>query len=201
MIIDDVRLPTNVEKGVRGGPQFNTVVLRTDGGTTQTNQNWQYPLYMGNIGYGIRMKEDLFDVINFFWARRGRLRGFRFRDWSDYELVDEVIGTGDGVTRDFQCTRVYDDLALPFTRKITRPVEDECTVKVDGVTVSPSNWGVNSGGIIHFGPAATPALGATITISGNFDIPVHFGSDKLDVEMELWNVGSIPTIPIIEVRE
>lgn len=205
MIIDAVRLPTSVEKGVRGGPMFNTSVLRTDGGVTSTNQNWTYPLYSGQAGYGIRTKEDMFDVLDFFYARRGRYRGFLFRDWSDYELVDEVIGTGDGSEDDFQIVRTYTDSISSFIRPISRPIEfnttggPDLTVKVAGVTVGLANWSLQPGGIIHL--STPPTLGQIVTVNGEFDIPVQFGSDHLPLEMELWNVGTIPQIPIIEVRE
>lgn len=204
MIIDAVRLPTTVEKGVRGGPMFNTSVLRTDGGVTSTNQNWVYPLYSGQAGYGIRTKEDMFDVLDFFYARRGRYRGFLFRDWSDYELVNEVIGTGDGVEDDFQIVRTYTDTISSFLRPISRPIEFNTTggpdlnVYVGGVLQGLSAWSLQPGGIIHF---TVPPASGSITINGEFDIPVQFGSDHLPLEMELWNVGTIPQIPIIEVRE
>lgn len=201
MIIDAVRLPVDVERGVRGGPQFSTVVNRTDGGSLVTNQNWTYPLYRGQVGYGIQSKANLFDVVSFFYARRGRLRGFLFRDWSDYEFSNDLIGTGNGVVSTFQAVRIYADDILPFTRKITRPVDDaEMTVSVNGSVVSSATWSVTSGGIISF--TSPPANGHAVRIvTGTFDVPCHFASDALEVEMEIWNAGSIPNIPIEEVRE
>lgn len=205
MLIDAVRLPTTVEKGVRGGPMFSTAVNRTDGGVTSTNQNWTYPLYSGQAGYGIRSKEDLFDVLDFFYARRGRLRGFLFKDWSDYELVNELIGTGTGALQDFQIVRNYADSVTPFIRKITRPIEfgtdgsPDLVVSVSGVPISNTLWSLQPGGIVHF--TIAPIAAAPITINGEFNIPVQFGSDHLPLEMELWNVGTIPQIPLMEVRE
>lgn len=201
MIVDAVRLPIDVERGVRGGPQFSTIVNRTDGGSLVTNQNWSYPLYRGQVGYGIQSKTNLRDVISFFYARRGRLRGFLFRDWSDYEFDNDLIGTGDGSDTTFQAVRVYDDDVLPFTRIITRPVDDaNMVVSVNGVDLAASAWSVTTGGIITF--TSPPANGHAIRIvSGNFDVPCHFAMDTLDVEMEIWNAGSIPNIPIEEVRE
>lgn len=201
MIIDSVRLPIDIERGVVGGPQFNTMVLRTDGGVTSTNQAWTYPLYTGNVGYGVQTKENLNEVINFFYARRGRLRGFLFRDWSDYLLTpDEVIGTGDGVEHNFTITKTYADSVLPFTRIITRPVQSSLVVKDNGAVVSAGAYSVLSSGLLHF--VTAPLAAHVITISsGEFDIPVMFGMDKLDISMLIWSVGSIPTIPIQEVRE
>lgn len=199
MIIDAVRMPVDVERGVRGGPQFSTIVNRTDGGSLVTNQNWSYPLYRGQVGYGIQSKDNLRDVIKFFYARRGRLRGFLFRDWSDYQFDGETLGTGNGSNTDFNCVRYYADDVLPFTRPIKRPIESTLVVYANGVAVSEANWSLVTGGIIRFGVA--PANGVVITLQGEFDIPCHFAQDTLDVEMEIWNAGSIPNIPIEEVRE
>lgn len=199
MIIDATRLPVDVERGVRGGPQFSTTVLRTDGGSLSTNQNWTYPLYRGQVGYGIQSKDNLHDVLKFFYARRGRLRGFLFRDWSDYEFNMDQIGTGNGSATDFQCARIYTDSVLNFTRPITRPIEDGLAVYDNNVEVSLSAWSLISGGIIRF--TTPPTNGHSIKITGFFDVPVHFAQDGLDLEMEIWNAGSIPNIPIEEVRE
>lgn len=199
MIIDAVRMPVDVERGVRGGPMFSTIVNRTDGGSLVTNQNWSYPLYRGQVGYGIQSKENLREVIKFFYARRGRLRGFLFRDWSDYQFDGETLGTGNGVATDFQLVRYYADSILPFTRPIKRPIESTLVIYDNGVAVSEANWSLVTGGIIRFSVA--PVATHIITVQGEFDVPCHFATDALDVEMEIWNAGSIPNIPIEEVRE
>lgn len=201
MIVDAVRMPIDVERGVRGGPQFSTTVNRTDGGSLVTNQNWAYPLYKGQVGFGIQSKDDLKNVINFFYARRGGLRGFLFRDWSDYEFDNDLIGTGDGSDSTFQAVRIYGDDVLPFTRIITRPVDDsDMVVSVNGVNVSAATWSITTGGIVTF--TSPPPNGHAIRIvTGTFNVPCRFASDLLEVEMEIWNAGSIPNIPIEEVRE
>jgi uncharacterized protein (TIGR02217 family) len=204
MIIDPVRLPMDIERGVKGGPQFNTSVLMTDGGNTDTNQNWTLPLYRGNVGYGIQTKENLDAVINFFWARRGRLRGFLFRDWSDFKLTAQQIGVGDGIETDFQIVRTYADTVLPFTRTITRPVESgsgfpTLHVSVNGVQLGLSSWSLQPLGVVRI--TVAPAMGEVITVDGVFDIPVQFATDMLEQEMWLEDVGAIPQIPIVEIRE
>lgn len=204
MIIDPVRLPMDIERGVKGGPQFNTSVLMTDGGNTDTNQNWTLPLYRGNIGYGVQTKENLDDIINFFWARRGRLRGFLFRDWSDFKLTAQQIGVGDGVETDFQIVRTYTDTVLPFTRTITRPVENgtglpTLHVSVNGVQLGLSSWSLQPFGVVRI--TVPPVAAAVITVDGVFDIPVQFATDMLEQEMWLEDVGAIPQIPIVEIRE
>jgi uncharacterized protein (TIGR02217 family) len=199
MIIDNVRLPIDVERGVKGGPMFNTTINVSDGGAVSANQNWSYPLYMGNVGYGIQSKENLHEVLDFFWARRGRLRGFLFRDWADYEMVNEPLGTGDGTNRNFQCIRRYADTILPFDRPLKYPIESTMTVYKDAVPVSGSAWSLLSTGEVRFTTA--PLAGEVITASGEFNIACRFTQDMLEINMDIWNVGSIPSIGIMEVRE
>lgn len=199
MIIDNVRLPIDVERGVKGGPVFNTTINMSDGGFISANQNWAYPLYRGNVGYGIQSDENLDDVINFFWARRGRLRGFLFRDWSDYQMVNEPLGTGDGANRNFQCIRRYADTILPFDRPIKYPIESTMTVYLDGVAQSGGSWSLLSTGEVRFSTA--PTIGQVVTVSGEFNIACRFTQDDLEIQMEVWNAGAIPSIGIMEVRE
>ena len=201
MIIDNTRLPTDVERGVRGGPMFSTTVTMTDGGNTDTNQNWTYPLYKGNIGYGIQSKTLMDTVVAFFWARRGRQYGFLFKDWSDYTFTGSNLGTGDGVNQDFQCVKVYADSVRPFTRILKYPIESTMTVYKDGVAVPEADWSLLSTGEIRFTLGATPLAGVVITASGEFNIACRFLSDDLEIEMAVFNAGSVPSIPIMEIRE
>lgn len=199
MVIDAVRLPVDVERGAEGGPMFNTAVLITDGGQNSTNQEWSLPLYRGQIGYGIQSKTLFTAVVKFFYARRGRLRGFLFKDWSDYEITAGALGTGDGTTQNFQINKIYTDTILPFTRPITRPIQSSIVVSVNGTPISGSNWSLLTGGIIRFNVA--PTLGQVLTVTCEFDIPVRFDTDHLNVRMEIFNAGTIPNLPIVEVRE
>lgn len=199
MVIDNVRLPVDIERGVEGGPMFNTVVLTTDGGQTLTNQEWSLPLYVGDVSYGIQSKTSLQTAVDFFWARRGRLRGFLFKDWSDFTITAANIGTGDGVEDDFQIVKRYADSILPFVRTITRPIESSIVVSVNGSPISDFLWNLLSGGIIHF--STPPVLADVITVTCQFDIPVRFNTDQLRVRMETYDASTIPSLQIIEVRE
>lgn len=199
MIIDNVRLPIDVEQGVKGGPMFNTTINMTDGGFIIANQNWEYPLYQGNVGYGISDRADLEDVIAFFYARRGRLRGFLFRDWSDYQFTAENLGTGDGVERNFQVIRTYQDTVIDFERPLKYPIESSMTVYLDGSPVAGSAWSLLSTGEVRFTTA--PTVGQIVTATGEFNIAARFLTDTLEIDMSIFDVGAIPAIPIAEVRE
>jgi uncharacterized protein (TIGR02217 family) len=199
MIIDNVRLPIDVERGAKGGPMFNTIVNMSDGGSVATNQNWPYPLYVGNVGYGIQSRANMEAVIEFFWARRGRMYGFLFRDWSDYNFTAENLGTGDGVEQDFQCVRTYSDTIRPFSRPLKYPIESTMTVYLDGSPVSDSAWSLLSTGEVRFG--TPPTLGQVVTATGEFNIACRFTQDNIELAMETFEAGAIPSFGVMEVRE
>lgn len=49
-----------------------------------------------------------------------------------------------------------------------------------------------------FGTA--PGAGVTMTAGFEFDVPVRFDSDTLDVTLDVERLGSITSIPLLEIR-
>lgn len=71
-------------------------------------------------------------------------------------------------------------------------------VAVDGVEVA-SGWTLDSTtGILTFGTA--PGNGVAIRAGFDFDVPVRFDSDTLDVTLDIERLGSITSISLIEIR-
>ena len=61
-------------------------------------------------------------------------------------------------------------------------------------------WSVDATGIITFQPGHIPAIGQTITAGFEFDVPVRFDTDKLEISIQGFRHGAIPSIPIVEIR-
>ncbi len=62
-----------------------------------------------------------------------------------------------------------------------------------------SGWSVDtSTGSVTFDTA--PGAGIAITAGFEFDVPVRFDSDMLDVTLDLERLGSITSIPLLEIR-
>ena len=71
-------------------------------------------------------------------------------------------------------------------------------IAIDGVGQT-SGWSVDTTtGIVSFTTAS--AAGAIITAGFEFDVPVRFDTDTLDVTLDIERLGSITSIPLIEVR-
>jgi uncharacterized protein (TIGR02217 family) len=68
----------------------------------------------------------------------------------------------------------------------------------DGVELT-TGWSVDSAtGVVTF--AAPPAAGVVLTAGFAFDVPVRFDTDRLDVTLDLERLGSITSIPLVELR-
>ncbi|MSU92040.1 TIGR02217 family protein, partial [Rhodobacteraceae bacterium 2CG4] len=109
-----------------------------------------------------------------------------------------AIGTGDGTTTAFQLTKLYASGAQSWTRVITKPVTGTVRIALGGVE-QPSGWTVDTTtGVVTF--AAAPGAGVAITAGFEFDVPVRFDTDALDVTLDLERLGSITSIPLLELR-
>jgi len=204
MAFDEVRLPVEIERGAQGGPGFLTTVTVLNSGKEKRNSLWSVDRGEWDIGYGIDTRENALKIRNFFMARAGKARGFRFRDWSNYTTgtgqqgVEESPDSGDTT---FQLQYTYtDEGGFSYTKPIYKPVNDaNFKVYLDGVEQG-SGWALNTAtGIITF--TDPPDYAVDITWTGTFDLPVRFDTDRLEIIVENKNVLLTPAIPIVELKQ
>lgn len=208
--IDEVRFPDSVAYGAVGGPRFNTNVAVISTGSEQRNQLWVNPRHQYNIATGIKSIQHYHDVLRFFVARRGRQRGFRFKDWFDftssedptipYGSTDQQIGVGPGP---HQLIKTYSDSLYPWVRTITKPVAGTVSISIDGVNMPSGGanpWSVDTTtGIVTF-TGTLPGGGSIIRAGFEFDVPCRFNTDSLDGNYENFRVAVAQSIDIIELR-
>lgn len=207
MAFHEVRFPDKIGRGARGGPRRRTQIVTLASGVEERNASWAQSRRAYDVSYGIRRTDDLAEVIAFFEARLGQLHGFRFRDYSDYKSslpsqaispLDQDLGTGDGAALHFGLRKRYGDASLGIWRPIYKPVAGSVRIAVAGVELT-SGWSVDTTtGFVTL--AIAPALGAAVTAGFEFDVPVRFGSDLMDVTLDVEMHGTIPSIPLVELR-
>ena len=207
MAFHEVRFPDAISRGARGGPERRTQVVELASGDEERNASWANSRRRYDVAYGIRRADDLAAVVAFFEARNGRLHGFRFKDWGDHRSclpsgtpspLDQPLGTGDGVRTAFQLAKRYASGGQSWTRAITKPVTGTVRIALGG-TEQMSGWSVDTTtGLVTFGSA--PGAGVAITAGFEFDTPVRFDTDTLDVTLDLERLGSIASIPLLEIR-
>lgn len=202
MAFDEVRLPGCIERGASGGPGFKTTIITLSSGFEKRNQDWSETRGSWDIGYGIKTTDDLDALIAFFYARRGRARGFRFKDWSDYILKKQAIGIGDAANDDYQLFKRYTSGGQDYDRVLTKIVSGTELVYVNDVLQPGSNYTINyNTGLITFGAMHIPGIGAIVSASAEFDVPVRFDIDKLGITMQQFDQGAIPQITLVELKQ
>ena len=208
MAFHEVRFPDDISRGARGGPERRTQVVELASGDEERNASWADSRRRYDAAYGIRRADDLAAVIAFFEARNGRLHGFRWKDWGDYQ-VRPAVGAGHADRPGARHRRrrhrgVPAGEALRERRAGLGAAHREagrrhaCGSRSAASSSSPAGRSIATTGIVTF--AAAPGAGVLVTAGFEFDVPVRFDTDRLDVTWDLDRLGSIASIPLVEVR-
>ena len=186
----DVRFPLHLAFGARGGPVRSVDILELANGAEVRNARGRHSRRQYNAAAGLKSRAQAIELLHFFESRNGPLYGFRFRDPLDYE-AESVLGIGDGDRTEFALIKYYGS----YIRRIIKPVEGTVQVSVDDVETAVSID--HSRGLIQFQIA--PDEGAIIFANFEFDVPVRFASEALDIVLDDFGATEIQNIPLIEI--
>ncbi|TVP72328.1 MAG: TIGR02217 family protein [Rhodobacteraceae bacterium] len=209
MAFHEIRFPANLSFGALGGPERRTEIVELANGFEERNTPWSASRRRYDAGTGLRALDDLEVMIAFFEARQGMLHAFRWKDWGDYRSApasqqvtpfDQVIAIGDGQTRSFQLRKSYASGAQTYFRDIRKPVAG--TV-VAGLRADEKIAGIDfevdvTTGVITFERA--PDVGAEVQAGYEFDVPVRFDTDLIQLSVASFRAGQLPKVPVVEVR-
>jgi uncharacterized protein (TIGR02217 family) len=207
--MDGVIFPVHVSSGTAGGPDWPADIVTLSSGREERNTAWSAPLRSYDAKYGVRKPQELYEILSLYHVARGRLRGFRLLDWTDYRsgapnaaptATDQPIGTGDGQTAEFQLVKRYfaSDEDETFDRTITRPY-GMLLIATDGEAVT-EGWSVDkTTGKVTFDVA--PVDGAVLTWGGQFHVPARFDCKLDQISVRTAAIGDIPSILLKELRE
>ena len=205
----EIRFPANLSFGSVGGPERRTEIVTLSNGFEERNTPWADSRRRYDAGVGLRSLDDVEALITFFEARRGQLFGFRWKDWSDHkssipsaavQFEDQLLGHGDGVTREFQIIKTYKSGSQSYARRVQKPVAATVLVGAGGVQLTETihfTFDATTG-IISFDAAPDP--GAPVTAGFEFDVPVRFDTDRIQTSVASFKAGQVPNVPVVEVR-
>jgi uncharacterized protein (TIGR02217 family) len=92
----------------------------------------------------------------------------------------------------------YASGAQSWTRSIAKPVAGSVRVALDGIEQG-SGWSADTTtGLITF--TVPPAAGVPVTAGFEFDVLARLDTDALDVTLDIERLGSITSIPLLELR-
>jgi uncharacterized protein (TIGR02217 family) len=203
----EARLPARLAFGCTGGVERRTEVVTLASGYERRTSPWSQSRRRYLIATAARPLDEIAELVAFFEARRGRLYGFRFRDPADWKSCapsvqptggDQALGTGDGARKVFQLGKAYGAGAEAVVRRITKPVDGTVKVAVAGASLAPGAFAVDAAtGVVTLTTA--PAAGAAVTAGFEFDTPVRFDLDRLDVTLEGFAAARVAACSLVEV--
>lgn len=209
MNFHEVRFPATLSFGSAGGPERRTEIVSLTNGFEERNTPWAHSRRRYDAGMGVRSLDDLAKLVAFFEARHGQLYGFRWKDWTDFKScvpsdvpaeTDQLIGTGDGVTRVFQLHKTYRSGRHSYLRPVSKPVRGTVSVALSGdlkLAGADYELDVTRGEIAFVDP---PPIGDAVTAGYEFDVPVRFDADRIETSVASFAAGEVPSLPVVEVR-
>lgn len=204
MSFHHVRINDAVNTRITGGPRRKTSVIEQTSGVEYRNTSWADSQHVYIISYQNRNARELERLKAFFEVHGGKLIGFQYKDWMDYKscsvmdtpkFTDQVIARGDGKTRVFQLVKNYEVGNLGYSRDIVLPLAG--TVKL-GVSGKQVGGVLLPNGLVMLD--AVPRNNAVITAGYEFDVPVRFDTDELDIMSENPHIGSAQRLSIVELK-
>ena len=210
MAFHEIRFPVNLSFGSLGGPERRTEIVTLANGFEERNTPWAQARRRYDAGLGLRSLDDVEVLIAFFEARQGRLHGFRWKDWADFKTcrasrevspLDQSLGYGDGVTLTWQLAKTYRSGDWSTARVVTKPVLSTVRLALGGTEmIEGLGWTLDyATGLVTFD--TPPGVGAEITMGCEFDVPVRFDTDLVQVSVASFRAGDVPKVPVLEVRQ
>jgi uncharacterized protein (TIGR02217 family) len=202
---DAVDFPLAIGREAMVATEFSTQIVSSPSGHEQRASEWAEARMRYDAGPGIRSEADVRTLADFFRARRGAARAFRFRDPFDASSAadgglpsagDQMLGVGDGVRRQFALVKRYGVGDAEQVRAIRLPVAGSVRVSVDGLETAA--FVVTGEGEVLLD--AAPAAGVAVRAGFLFDVPVRFAEDRLEASRATFLAGEIMSVPLVEVR-
>lgn len=202
--MDEVRLPSDLSLGSSLGPEFSTEIPPSASGFEQRSARWQFGRMRGDLRYSVKTLAQLRTLYAFFLARHGMAQAFRVKDHQDYQAVFEGLDVSDGVTTVFQLIKSYGVGDGYDVRLIRKPVGIDFplgnpydSVKLYADATLLSGWVLDySTGLVTLADPVT--AGAVVSWSGEFDVPMRFGSDYFPLALTQFGIGQAEPFPVVE---
>lgn len=215
MVYHDEELPDDIQYGSTFGLGFNTLIQTGPSGHEQRIQRMSQGRHRYALIKQLQSDAEAATMKAFVAARRGAYAAFKIKDYYDFtsaidgvstpSTLDQLVGTGDGTTTQFQLFKTYEGSGPnPYSRRITKLVSGSVVAALAGVTTTA--FTVNLGtGVITFTTA--PGVGVAITAGFEFRVPVRFESSVDDLmaataaSYQNWNLSTFGCIEEVDDTE
>ena len=212
MAFHNTQLDTSISYGAIGGPSWATTIQTTASGHEQRVSRASRARRRYSFAKTLMAATEWAALIAFWQGRRGHLHGWRLKDWADFTTAsdgvsapaatDVVLGTGDGVTTQFQLLKTYQDPdnVNDYTESLSLPVAGTILVAVASAPTVAYTI-TNPGGLITF--TAAPGVGQVVTAGCEFDRGVRFdmANEALSQRIVPGYLGNVDQIEAVELLD
>lgn len=207
MAFDEIEFPRSLSVDLRFSPGLLVDRVVTRAKVEFRDRVWSQDNAVFRLGLNNRSADDVHAALVFLRAREYSFRGFRLWNPLDYKSCaplqtaafdDVVIGTGDGVTTDFQLIKTHISGAQTFSKKIVKPIAGTVLIGINGAAQG-SGWTVNTvTGLVSFSVAPGDTLPVTAGFHWNY--PVTLATESADLLSLGTQVGAIPDMRFEELK-
>lgn len=196
MSFHNILFPSCLEVFLLGKSVFSTSKVISSSGREirSSDRNWCRNEYLLKNCYLSYAEFEIFN--NFFKARGGSRFAFLLKDFADFKVQNQIIGTGNGINREFQLIKFYPDAIYPYVRKITKAKRTGFLLTVGDVPQQDFQLDEQTG-IVTL--ATPPAQGVQAIATFEFYMTVRFREDEFNYELQPDGTIKILDVSLIEV--
>lgn len=212
-----VRLNPYIAYGSLSGPSYQTIIIPKPNGQETRFGYWTHGRKKWRIKKEDLTRVEVAELEAFFRAMKGRLYGFRMRDWNCYKKTAETLPLTDNTHAQLQFQYVEPVTNSIEIQYVTKPVlaanviatttdflySPDITLERNtgagfAAFASGGNWTLDrETGIITFGASQA---GNTFRWSGSFDWPVRFDTDEAMFAREGMDQHNWDDMTVIELK-
>lgn len=185
-------LDEEVDYGFEGGPRYKSGIADLENGFFDKDSQWAYPRHEFSAQFGNINNVRSERIISVFHVCRGARHSFMFKDWNDFEIVDQVIDVEAGTANKIQLYKVYEPFGPPY--RTIRPIQ-----ALKWATITDDNEDEVAGTFDLYTGEFTPdgLWGAGVyTLNCEFYVWVSFENDYNPMTINNWraNTASVTLI-------
>jgi len=188
----ETQFPTGVSYGMIGGPKFSTLVVLLTSGFERRKITWSDTKGEWNLGHRLKTQTEIDALLAFFYVMEGMGHSFRFKDWVEFVLARQNIGTTDGSDATYQIFKRYTAGVDTYDKDLKKIVAATALVWVNDVSIAEgagaSQFQLNDDtGIVTLGSTLAAQSGTAVEVACEYDKPVRMAIDHAQISIEFFN--------------
>lgn len=175
-----------VDYGFEGGVRYKTDIADNPNRFEERDSEWRYGKHEFEASFGNIKDADRDKVLRVFHICRGRRHSFMFKDWNDFQILNQelIVGTV-GTTESIQVYKKYEGFGQGFTIRPIQALKTAFLYDQDDNEVA-GTWDMLTG---VFTPDTEWGEGP-YTVDCEFYVWVRFDADYNPMAINSWQANT-----------